>query len=98
MEDIPAGSASVLSTNLGNKLLLMFKIFREAHPLTLKYVFTDEIAGDDAPEGQLPELLQTDEVNDEDLDAIFDGSGRGKIMQSKEKLVMLHNFALVSVS
>jgi len=95
VSDIPVRNCTVLSKVLKQRLLAMFRIFREHHPQILKFVFSLENAPD-VNEGD--DLVADnddviDDVHDGDLDIMFDGLGNGDGNEILPKLMVLRKFA-----
>ena len=72
----------------------MFKVFREANPKILKYVFNREEAEQrDAAEEQEGDIFVMPLMTDHDVGATFDGSGRGDHHDYGPKLKLLRQYA-----
>ena len=81
MDDIPIGDAGPITDELSKRLLAMFKVFRQAHPSHLKFVFNRANHQMNIVEaGEMRQILQANELSDGDMDVIFDRSGRANVL------------------
>ena len=94
MDDIPVGNCADITDELRKRLLVLFTIFREAHPNSLKFVFHDPNQHlDNVVQEGMQQILQSDELTDAQMNAVFDGSGRANVLVGKANLIMLRNHA-----
>ena len=94
MDDIPVQNCSAITEELSKRLLVMFTIFREAHPSSLKFVFHNpNQLLHNVVEEDMQQILQNNELTNTHMDAVFDGSGRANVLVGNAKLIILRNYA-----
>ena len=93
--DIPVRNCTALNTELSSRLQTMFQIFRDKHPVILKFVFSlDFAANANEVNGEpLNNDVLIEEVTDADLNTMFDGLGNGEGNVQIPKLTLLRDYA-----
>ena len=93
MRDIPSHGCKILNIELQKRLSTFFDIFRDAHPIKLKFVFdlNQALIGMNVEDGE--RRMEQGSTNDEDLNTIFDGSGRGEQQNDSRKLAQIKTYA-----
>ena len=77
IQDIPTHDCKFLSKELQKRLIVFFDIFREAHPMKLKFVFNLNQALNQRNVQNDEQKMEMGSTNDDELNTMFDGSGKG---------------------